>query len=184
MVAAAGLMTALPGWHPFVVHFPLGLVLTAAPLFIAARLLRREALAGVAATVGTWNLCIGALAALFAMASGLGALFDLQVSLAARQAIALHMKWAMFSTLLLVLLAVWRGAGSAPESRPSWAFIIFLLAASTSLLVTSFRGADNVYRYGVGLEKIAVRSLMAPHGDLSKVLVSQPSPSASCRYSR
>jgi uncharacterized membrane protein len=159
-------MTALPGWHPFVVHFPLGLVLTSAPLFIAARLLRREALAAAAATVGTWNLCLGATAALFAVASGLAALLDLQVGLAARQAIALHMKWAMLTTLLLVLLAVWRGAGGAPGSRPSWAFILFLLAASTSLLVTSFRGADNVYRYGVGLEKVAVRSFVAPHGDI------------------
>jgi uncharacterized membrane protein len=164
-VAKAALVTTLPGWHPLIVHFPLALVLTAAPLLIAARLLRRQALAATLATVGTWNLCLGAMAALFALASGLAALLDLQVGPAARQAISLHLKWAMLTTLLLVLLAVWRGAGTAPGSRPSWAFIVLLLAAVAALVVTGYRGGENVYRYGVGVEKIAVRSFAAPHGD-------------------
>jgi uncharacterized membrane protein len=158
-------MTALPGWHPFIVHFPVGLVLTAAALFIAARLLRREASASAAATAGTINLVLGAAAALFAVASGLSALLDLQLGIGARQAVSLHMKWAMLTTLLLVMLAVWRGAGAKPAVRPSWAFILFVLAASAALVLTSLRGADNVYRYGVGLQNIAVRSFAAPHGD-------------------
>ena len=35
-------MTLLPGWHPLVVHFPLALVVTATPLLLAARLVRRS----------------------------------------------------------------------------------------------------------------------------------------------
>jgi uncharacterized membrane protein len=157
-VAKADRVTMLPGWHPMLVHFPLALVLTATPLLVAARLLRREGLAAMVATVGTWNLCLGAVAALFALASGLAALLDLEVGVAARQAISVHLKWAMLTTLLLVLLAIWRGAGTTPESRPSWAFILLLLAAAAALVMTGYRGAENVYRYGVGVEKIAVRS--------------------------
>jgi uncharacterized membrane protein len=148
-------MSPLPGWHPLVVHFPLALIWVATPLLLAARLLRSESRASAAAIVGTWNLCLGALAALFALATGLGAVLDLDVSAAARQAISLHMKWAMFSTLLLVLLATWRGAGTAAGSRPSWIFIIVLLAATVALAVTGYRGGQNVYEFGVGVKRIA-----------------------------
>ena len=147
-------MSPLPGWHPLAVHFPLALIVVATPLLLAARLLRSEAMASTA-IVGTWNLCLGALAALFALATGLGAVLDLDVNAAARQAISLHMKWAMFSTLALVLLAVWRGAGAAPGSRPSWIFVFVLLAATAALAVTGYLGGQNVYEFGVGVKRIA-----------------------------
>ena len=144
-------MTILPGWHPIVVHFPLGLVMTGALLLLAARILRQERHAATLATVGSWNLCLGAFAALVALATGLAATLHLQVGPAAHQAISLHMRWAMFTTLALLLLAVWRGAGSAQESRPSWIFIVILLAATAALVVTGYRGGQNVYRHGVGV---------------------------------
>jgi uncharacterized membrane protein len=144
-------VTILPGWHPIVVHFPLGLVVIGALLLLAARILRQERHAATLATVGTWNLCLGAFAALVALATGLAATLHLQVGPAAHQAISLHMRWAMFTTLALLLLAVWRGAGNAQESRPSWIFIVILLAATAALVVTGYRGGQNVYRYAVGV---------------------------------
>jgi uncharacterized membrane protein len=158
-------VSPLPGWHPLVVHFPLALILVAAALLLAARLLRNASLAATAATVGTWNLCLGAAAALFALGTGLAGVIDLDVGAAARQAISLHMRWALFTTLTLVLLAVWRGAGTAQESRPSWIFILVLLGASAALVFTGYRGGRNVYEYGVGVKKIAMRPVEAPHGE-------------------
>jgi uncharacterized membrane protein len=133
------------------VHFPLALVVTAALFLLAARLLRQERHAAILATVGTWNLGLGAIAALFALATGLAAVLDLHVGLEARQAISLHVKWAIFTTLAVVLLAVWRGAGVAQESRPSWVFIVVLVAATAALVMTGYRGGQNVYQYGVGV---------------------------------
>jgi uncharacterized membrane protein len=147
------------------VHFPLALVLVAAALLLAARLLRNPSLAATTATVGTWNLCLGAVAAVFALGTGLAAVVSVDVGDAARQAISMHLKWAMFSTLALVLLAVWRGAGTAQGSRPSWIFIVVLLAASAALAYTGYRGGKNVYEYGVGVKKIAARPVPAPHGE-------------------
>jgi uncharacterized membrane protein len=132
-------------------------VTTAAFVLGAARLLRSDRYAATLATVGTWNMCLGALAGLFAIATGLAAAMGLHVGAAAHQAISMHVKWAMFTTLALVLLAVWRGAGSAQESRPSWIFLLVLLAATAALIVTGYRGGQNVYRYGVGVITTAVR---------------------------
>jgi len=144
-------MRLLPGWHPIVVHFPLALVVTATLFLFAARLLRRESYVATLATVGTWNLCLGAFAALTALATGLAATIGLHVGVAAHQAISLHVKWAIFTTLALVLLAVWRGAGTAQESRPSWIFMVVLWAATLALVYTGYRGGQNVYHYGVGV---------------------------------
>ena len=90
-------------------------------------------------------------AALFALATGVAALVDLHVGVAAHQAISTHLKWAIFTTLALVLLAVWRGAGSPWDARPAWPFVVLLLAAAAALGVTGYRGGQNVYRFGVGV---------------------------------
>jgi uncharacterized membrane protein len=144
-------MTGGPEWHPMVVHFPLALVVTGAIFLLAARLLPQPRHSATLATVGTWNLCLGAIAALFALGTGLAAMIGLNLDLAARQAISLHVKWAIFTTLALVLLAVWRGAGVAQESRPSWLFIVILVAATAALVMTGYRGGQNVYQYGIGV---------------------------------
>jgi uncharacterized membrane protein len=152
-----------------VVHFPLALTIVAALLLVSARLLRSDTLAASMAIAGTINLCLGSVAALFALGTGLAAVLDLDVSAAVHQAISLHMKWAMFATLLLMLLAVWRGAGTAPASRPSWMFLIVLLAATAALTYTGYRGGKNVYEYGVGVKKIAARPVEAPRGEQSAI---------------
>lgn len=110
-------MNLLPGWHPMMVHFPVALTLTAGLFLIGARVVRSAALAATFATVGTWNLCLAAVAALFALATGLAGVLDLHVGAAARAAVSLHMKWAMFTSLALLLVCVWRGAGSAQHCR-------------------------------------------------------------------
>jgi uncharacterized membrane protein len=139
-------------WHPMVVHFPLALTLTSSALLLAARLLRRAELAATLAIVGTWNLCLGAAIAVIALGTGLAAVLNLDVSAAARESISTHAKWAIFTTLALVLLAVWRGAGTESRSRPTWVFIVVLLAASAALILTGYRGGQNVYRFGIGVE--------------------------------
>jgi uncharacterized membrane protein len=143
----------LPGWHPLVVHFPIALTLTAGLFLIAAKLVRSDPLAATLATVGTWNLCVGAVAALFALGTGLAGVLDLQVGAAAHAAISAHVKWAMFTSLALILASVWRGAGTAQQSRPSWLFVAVLSMVCIALSMTGYLGGENVYRYGVGVER-------------------------------
>jgi len=133
------------------VHFPLALVATATLVLSLARIKALERYTMTLATVGTWNLCLGALGALVALATGLAAVIHLEVQLPARLAISLHVKWAIFSTIGLLLLAAWRGAGTAEGSRPSRLFLVLLWAVTAALIVTGYRGGENVYRYGIGM---------------------------------
>ena len=59
----------------------------------------------------------------------------------------------MFTTLALLLTAVWRGAGNAQQSRPSGLFLVVLAATCIALAVAGYHGGENVYRYGVGVER-------------------------------
>ena len=144
-------------WHPIAVHFPLALVLTGAVVLSASRLSGLTRHRAALATVGTWNICIGAVGALFALGTGLAAVVSLHVDAAARAAVALHVKWAILTSMALILLAVWRGAGNAQDARPSRWFLAVLWAVTAALLVTGYRGGQNVYRYGVGVETGALK---------------------------
>ena len=167
----------IPGWHPLVVHFPLVLCTTGAIALLFARLLPDDRHARTLATVGTWNLCAGAAATLFAIGTGIAALVGLHVGVAARGAIAVHVKWAILASMMMVLLAVWRGAGNAQDDRPSGLMLILLVAATTALLYTGYRGDLNVYRYGVGVAVRAPCGEYTPHGAPGRALSSP----AGCR---
>jgi uncharacterized membrane protein len=149
----ARIMIAAAEWHPITVHFPLALVTTGAAALSAARLFERRR--ATLATVGTWNLCLGALGALTAVATGLTALASVEIGAAARAAVALHVKWAIFTSVGLLLAAVWRGAGGFADARPSRWFLGVLWALVAALVMTGYRGGQNVYRYGVGVTRAA-----------------------------
>jgi uncharacterized membrane protein len=154
VVAAAAIVNTPLQWHPMLVHFPLALIITAAATLLLARTLSGS-IAATLATVGTWNLGLGAVAALFAVGTGMAAALHLHLAVAAKEAVSLHVKWALFTSVALLLLAVWRGAGGAQNSRPSWLFLLVLFAATGSLIETGYRGGQNVYRFGVGVERAA-----------------------------
>jgi uncharacterized membrane protein len=141
----------MPALHPMAVHFPLALVVTAAFALSLARVRPMQRFAPALALVGTWNLCLGALGVIAAAGTGLAAVLHLDVGSAARLAIAVHVRWAMFTAVGVLLLAVWRGAGSDADSRPSLGFLVMLWAITASLLVTGYHGGQNVYEYGVGV---------------------------------
>ena len=144
-------MTHGPGWHPYIVHFPLALIVTAAFTLSIARWLPSERQAATLATVGTWNLCLGAVTVLFALGTGLAAVLDLHAAGPARQATAMHVKAAMMMTVLVGLVSVWHGAGTETSSRPSRVFLVILWVATAALAVTGYRGGQNVFHYGVGV---------------------------------
>jgi uncharacterized membrane protein len=158
-------MIALAEWHPMAVHFPLALTVTGALALSAAQVAPAERqYAATLAVVGTWNLCLGAAGALLALGTGLAAVASLELAPSARAAVGLHVKWAIFTTAALALLGVWRGAGVDSNSRPSRAFLVLLWVVTAALIVTAYRGGQNVYRYGVGVARGAELALHSGGG--------------------
>jgi len=148
-------MALMPGWHPIIVHFPLALIVTGTVSLSLARLVPGARIAATLATLGTWNLCLGAVAVFFALGTGLAATIGLQIGAAAHQALTAHVKSAVVTAILVLLVAVWRGAGTADDSRPTGGFLVMLWLATAALTVTGYRGGQNVYRYGIGVATAA-----------------------------
>ena len=144
-------MEILPGWHPIVVHFAVALSVTAAVALLISRCVPAPRAAALAGIVGTFNLCLSAIFALLAIVSGLSAVWNLHLSGAPRTAVSTHVKWAFFTTLALILIALWRGVGVSPEDRPSNLFLVVLGCVTAAVTVTAYFGAENVYRYGIGV---------------------------------
>ena len=65
------------------------------------------------------------------------------------------MRWAVSACFLVLLAAVWRGAGAPAEARPSRLFLVAILCASLALIVTGYRGGINVYTFGIGVASAA-----------------------------
>jgi uncharacterized membrane protein len=144
-------MQIIPGWHPIVVHFAVALNVTAAFALLVARFARSLRVSQLTAVLGTFNLCLGAAFAVLAIASGLAAVWDLNLPAAPRAAVSTHVMWAFFTTLALILAAVWRGVGASPDERPSAVFLAVVFGAVLAVTVTAYFGGQNVYRYGIGV---------------------------------
>jgi uncharacterized membrane protein len=155
-VVEKSLMQITPGWHPIVVHFPLALIITATVCLSLARVLPDARGGAALASWGTFNLCLGAVTVFLALGTGLGASIGLTLDLAAHQAVAAHVKSAVVTTMLVLLVAVWRGVGTDSTARPGWGFLLMLWIAASALTVTGYRGGQNVYVHGIG---VAVRGL-------------------------
>lgn len=153
----------IPNLHPFIVHFSI------APLSISTILLlsiyipifskvRNEVLA-----TAKWCLYIGGVSTLFAVVSGLQAFGSVEHDAAGHIAMSLHRNSALL-TFLLYLIAVIIFFRTQIGKVKYW-FVIYLLIANSSLLVTGYLGAENVYRHGLGVKRVpeAIKSTDSHH---------------------
>ncbi len=141
-------------WHPMMVHFPLGLTLTGTACLISTRFLEKGTLQNSLAFTGTWNLILGAAAASLTLGTGLLAVSHLNLLGGAQYSVSRHIFWAVPTSQLMLLLAMWRSIAVTWNSVPSRWFLIFLGIACAGLIVTGYYGGENVYHYGLGVVKI------------------------------
>jgi uncharacterized membrane protein len=129
--------------HPALVHFPLGLLLTAT-------------IADLAAVAGVWSeprftawlMAAGLAAALPTMAAGLydfRRLDERQARHAMRHMAAMALAWLGYAVALYLRRDVFAGAGA-----PSVASIGVSLASAVALGIGGWLGGELVYRHGAG----------------------------------
>jgi uncharacterized membrane protein len=138
-------------WHPMMVHFPLALTLIAMLCFACARLPRLRPLHASLATAGSWNLVLGGAGVLITLVTGLVAVLHLQLADGAQYSVSRHVIWAICSSQLIALLALWRGLASPLAAPPGWLFLTLLFIACGGLIVTGYYGGENVYHYALGV---------------------------------
>jgi len=146
--------------HPFVLHFAVGLLLTAPIFDVLGLLLRREPLL----FAGRWTTLAGAFAALLSVITGFGAEAVLGPhSPAGEPLLNLHRAIGVATVLVWLPVAVWRWLSKT--SLPSRGRTIYLaIAFSGAMILTaeSILGSAIVYRHGVGLSPSARAEPVTP----------------------
>ena len=129
--------------HPALVHFPLGLLLTATIADVAY-------LAGIwrEPQFAVWLMAAGLVAALPTMAAGLydfGKLDEAVVPHALRHMGAMALAWLGYAVALYL-----RREGFTVAAEPSTASLAASVASALALGLGGWLGGELVYRYGAG----------------------------------
>jgi uncharacterized membrane protein len=141
----------IPNWHPILVHFTIALLGIAALLFGVAAIWRGRRWSAGIETAANWNLWLGAAVTALTVAAGLQAAGSVAHDEAAHLAMENHKFWALGTAALFVLLALWNGLRVRRAGPIGFAFVALLAVAAVGLAGTGLRGADLVFRHGVGV---------------------------------
>ena len=97
----------VPNWHPLLVHFTIALLTIATLLFIAAAFAGRNHPVHGIETTANWNLWLGAALTVLTVGAGLQAAGSVTHDDAAHLVMENHKLWALGTTVLFLLLALW-----------------------------------------------------------------------------
>ena len=142
----------IPNWHPVFVHFTLGLLLIATALYLVILFLpensrRRSDLILVA----NWNLWIGYAFALVTAWFGWRAFNTVAHDSTSHAAMIIHRNWALATLLVYFPVVAWSMIRAKTARPANWPFMIILLVPAILLSGTGWRGAELVYRHGLGV---------------------------------
>lgn len=136
-------------------HLPLGLWVTVAPLYSAARYYGGSAAGARLAAVATVNLVLGSLLAVAALFTGMLAVSGISVMGAAQATLTHHITWAVFASLLMIALALLRAVGRPLDDLPGTGMLACLWLALIPVVCTGYYGGLNVYSHALGVDVAA-----------------------------
>jgi uncharacterized membrane protein len=130
--------------HPALVHLPVALL----PLAVGADLLGRATGNQALLSFGQKAICVAAIGALGAVASGLIAGEEVNVEGESREMLITHRNLNLVATLAATAMAIWR----ASHRRPSTLYLGAGAAGIGIVAYTAYLGGKLVYDTGVGVE--------------------------------
>jgi uncharacterized membrane protein len=140
----------IPNWHPIFVHFSIALLSISTALLIIGKFTPQKYLwRNAAFTVSKWNLLIGATISIITVLAGWYAYNTVNHDEPSHIAMTSHMKWALGTFSLFVVVAIWSFIQRKREA--GFLLVGFQLFATFMLLVTGFKGGELVYRHGLGV---------------------------------
>jgi len=146
------MIEVIPNWHPFVVHFVIAPVVMSSLFYILSLFPFPANFRSELLIVAKWSLYVAAISSFIAAITGWYAFNTVLHDAAGHAAMLLHRKAAIVSVVLMfVSLSVLLVIGN--KTANVW-FIVIVLVSTMSVLVTSYLGAENVYRHGIGVQRI------------------------------
>lgn len=146
----------IPNWHPIFVHFTVALFSTAVGFyslsFLSVRIpIFQTTLSQEFETVARWCLWVVSLLSIITVIAGLQAYYTVNHDAPSHMAMTNHRNWAIPTAICMVLMALWSMWRYRKGKAITLTFLIGLLIVQGLLLSTAWRGAELVFRYGLGV---------------------------------
>ena len=141
----------IPNWHPFFVHFTVALLTLSFVFYTLAIVWQSASLRSQWFTYGNWNLWLGVAFSLVTVAAGWFAYNTVTHDTPSHAAMTDHRNWAIGTLIVFIALAAWAFYLKRKNSFPGLAFLSIGVLALALLTTTGWRGAELVYRYGLGV---------------------------------
>jgi len=143
----------IPNWHPIWVHFPIALLMVSGVMFWLASFVSGR-LGHDLTRVARWNLGLGVFFLAPSLLTGYLAYGSVPHDSAGHEAMHRHLYVAWVATGLFVLAAVLAWRERDRYRGATWPLRTVLLAGVVAISVTGYLGAENVYRHGIGVERL------------------------------
>ena len=155
----------IPNWHPIFVHFTVGVFSTAVGFYVLAYLTSHMKFFSTSIvtefeTVARWCLWVAGLIVIPTVLAGLYAFNTVGHDAPSHFAMTNHRNWALPTAGAMVFVTLWSMWNYYRHRTLALIFILSLLIVQVMLLATAWRGAELVFRYGLG-----VMSLPLPRGE-------------------
>ena len=145
----------IPNWHPIFVHFTVALFSTSVGFYTLAYLLPRFGLFSNLTkdfeVVARWCLWSVGLIVIATVLAGLHAFNTVRHDAPSHLAMTDHRNWAISTACSMVLVALWSLWRTHKRKTITITFILALFIVQGLLLSTAWRGAELVFRYGLGV---------------------------------
>ena len=143
----------IPNWHPFFVHFTIGLLLTSVLLFVASHFVKdaKGHVKDHVVIAGKWMLWVGALFTLATVATGFYAFATVAHDDPSHLAMKDHRLWALGTAGIFVILAGISFLQDRKNKPLAGWFTPALVIGAVLLGVTGYKGGELVYRHGLGV---------------------------------
>ena len=145
------MVAIIPNWHPIFVNFTVALFVVSAALHIVALSAPHASWRGGCLAAARWNLALGAGFALITVGTGLNAYYSVAHDSPSHAAMTDHRNWALVTAAVIVALGLWQWLRRHRAESPNVLLAIILVLAGGLLTVTAWKGAELVFRYGLGV---------------------------------
>ena len=133
--------------HPLVVHFPIGLLMSAALFYFAAWVFKKDEWANT----GFWVLILGAVFLAVSVGTGLYAEQGVMVALSVREKVLLlHKQWMIATSIICFIATIWAVIAKPFPKKGRIVFLLLLLIMVGAMTLGADYGGRLVYDYNAG----------------------------------
>lgn len=145
----------IPNWHPIFVHFTVALFSTSVGFYTLAYVFNRlRIFSNVSSDLeiaAQWCLWLVGIIVIGTVLAGLQAYNTVRHDASSHLAMTDHRNWALPTATAIVLVAIWSLWRTYKQKTITITFIVILFIVQGLLLSTAWRGAELVFRYGLGV---------------------------------